>query len=451
MASEARALGKPVVAVKSGVTELSQAATRSHTASLAGSDAGATALFQRLGVVRVPDLETLVETLKLLHIVGPLGGPRIVSLSSSGGEAGLIADRGAAHGLVFPPLSEAQTAALRSALGPRVALSNPLDYHTYIWGDAPALTAAFGAMMLGDPDLGTVVLDFPRGDRCDAASWAPTERAVATVRAATGKPMAILSSLSETMPEEAAERIAAQGVVPLCGIEAGLGAIAAAARAGLTAEPARLLIPGPVTGGRPLSEPAAKAMLAAYGVAVPRGVETDAPASADLAYPVVLKGLGVAHKTEAGLVALGLDTADAVSEAAARFGSARYLVEEMVLGAVAELLVGVVRDPAHGFVLTLGAGGVQAEVFADTVSLLVPATAAEIEDALSRLRLAPVLTGWRGRPGVDRASVVAAVLGVQRLAAAEADRLIEVEINPLICTETQAVAADALITLGESA
>jgi len=104
-------------------------------------------------------------------------------------------------------------------------------------------------------------------------------------------------------------------------------------------------------------------------------------------------------------VALSLASAEAVREAAARMPAQSLLVEEMIVGAVAELLVGVVRDPAHGFVLTLGAGGVLAELLADTVSLLLPVTETDIRAALSRLRITPLLSGYRGRPGADMAAV----------------------------------------------
>jgi len=115
----------------------------------------------------------------------------------------------------------------------------------------------------------------------------------------------------------------------------------------------------------------------------------------------------------------------------------------------AEIIVGILRDPAHGFVLTLGAGGVLAEMLDDTVSLLLPATGAEIDAALDRLRLAPLLGGYRGRPAADRAALVAAVLAVQDCATAHADTLTELEVNPLIATPDRAVAVDALIRLGE--
>lgn len=125
----------------------------------------------------------------------------------------------------------------------------------------------------------------------------------------------------------------------------------------------------------------------------------------------------------------------------------QFLVEEMIEGAVAELIVGVVREPAHGFVLTLGAGGVLTELLQDARALLVPARAVEIAAALEHLRIARILDGYRGAPPADRGAVVHAVAAIQRIVAAHADRLVELEINPLICTQTRAVAADALITL----
>ena len=117
----------------------------------------------------------------------------------------------------------------------------------------------------------------------------------------------------------------------------------------------------------------------------------------------------------------------------------------MIAGSVAELLVGVVRDPAHGFVLTLAAGGTLTELLADATSLLVPATGAEIDAALSRLRIARLIDGWRGAPAASRPAIIAAVLAVQSYVVDNAARLDEVEINPLLCLPTRAVAADALI------
>ncbi|MEO1468026.1 MAG: acetate--CoA ligase family protein [Pseudomonadota bacterium] len=454
MAAEARARGKPVVALKVGRSAQAQAAAISHTASLAGSDAGARALMARLGVGQASSLPVLLETLKLLHVAGPLASNRVASLSSSGGEASLTADT--AHGtpIAFPPLDARQVEGLRAALGPRVALANPLDYHTYVWGDEDATAAAYSAMMQGDLAIGCVILDFPRADRCDPAAWEYVIPAVARTMAATGKPMAILASLPETMPEAMAGRLIAMGIVPLVGISEAVEAMAIAAGIGAAEAPGAplLLPPADAGGGVMLSEAAAKAALAAHGLRVPRAERADSAASAAgaaarIGFPVVLKGEGIAHKTEAGAVALGLGDAGAVAAAAEAMPVKTFLVEEMVAGAVAELLVGVVADPAHGYVLTLAAGGTLTELIEDSASLLVPATRDAVAGALSTLRVARLLAGHRGRPAADIDAILDSVMAVQAYCAAALPG--EIEINPLICGPGGAVAADALIRTGD--
>ncbi|WP_425100408.1 acetate--CoA ligase family protein [Tropicibacter sp. S64] len=449
-AAEARALGKPVVVLKVGRSEQARVAAVSHTASLAGGAAGSDALFTRLGIGQVSGLAEMLEALKLLHVAGPLRSGRIASMSCSGGEAGLMADLAVGRGVAFPDMDAGQRDGLRAALGPKVALANPLDYHTYIWGDEAALTAAFGAMMAGDLAMGCVVLDFPRGDRCSAADWEPVIAAVAAVREQTGKPMALVGSIPEAISEEMAMRLVGMELVPFLGMAEAIAAMEVAAFIGGiagAAEPVCLPVPG--ASGWPLSEALAKGILAGFGVDVPlservSGSEAASAASARLGFPVVLKGEGVAHKTEAGAVVLGLMSEEAVSAAAETMGSESFLVEEMITGAVAELLVGVVADP-HGYVLTLGAGGTLAELLGDTVSLLVPASREAVSAALDGLRIGPVLRGYRGKPGVDRDRLLDAIMAVQ--AFVEAERPLEVEINPLICTQTRAIAADALIRM----
>ena len=334
-----------------------------------------------------------------------------------------------------------------------MALANPLDYHTYIWGDEDAVTATFTAMM--DPDLaiGCVVLDFPRSDRCDAGAWEHVIRAVVRTKAETGRPMAILGSLGENMPEPVARRILDLGIVPFSGMAEAIEAMEIAAGMGQTGPaPEPLLQPAPAGEGRTLTEAEAKAALAAHGLRVPaaaraKSVEEAVDAAARIGFPVVLKGEGIAHKTEAGAVALNLRNADAVRQAAGAMPTASFLVEEMVDGSVAELLVGVVSDPAHGYVLTLAAGGTLTELMDDSASLLLPATREELRAALGQLRYAPLLTGYRGAPAADIGAVIDAVMAVQACVAAM--RPLEIEINPLLCGPDGAVAADALIRIGD--
>ncbi|MDW4498208.1 acetate--CoA ligase family protein [Sulfitobacter sp. D35] len=437
----------PLVALKVGASEQARRATVSHTASLAGDDAGAAALLRRLGIARVHDLPTFLETLKLLHCTGDLESGRLSAISCSGGEASLVADAAYGRALEFPHLTGAQTRHLRQALGPMVALSNPLDYNTYIWGDAARMTDAWSAMAAETIGLTLSVVDYPH---TDAGDWACATQAAIGARAQTGRPFAVVSTLPELMPQEVASELLAGGVTPLCGLDEAIMAIEIAANP-LTPAATPALPPGPERSGVVLGEDAAKALLKQHGVEIPKGIVIDHAALTKegigaLEGPLVLKGLGFAHKSEAGAVCLNLD-AGALCEAAREMAAAQYLVEEMVEGGVAELLVGVTRDPAHGFLLTLGAGGVLTELWQDTVALLLPVTAEDVDAALRRLRIWPLLAGYRGKPAAKLDAVIVAVLGVQDFVLAHVDRVGEVEINPLICTPDRAVAADALISI----
>ncbi len=452
LAAKARALGKPIVALKVGQSDHAQAAAISHTASLAGSDAGARALLARLGIGQLSTLPAFLEALKLLHVVGPLTSDRIASMSCSGGEASLVAD--AAHGrdMCFPTLNPTQSNALRAALGPMVALANPLDYHTYIWGNLQAMTDTFTAMMCADLGFGMVVLDFPRPDRCTAPAWELVIEAVERAGDASGVPMGIVSSLPETMSEGVATRLLSKGIVPLCGLDHAIDAIEVAATLGQPYDSPAPIFLGTPQGHGVLSERDAKQALSAQGVRVPQSRHAQSPEDAvdmarEIGFPVVLKGEGHAHKSEAGAVRLNLTSGTEVLDAARGMGCDTFLVEEMITGGIAELLVGVTRDPGHGYVLTLAAGGVLTEILQDSQSLLVPSTRAQVRAALMRLKIAPVLRGYRGAPAGDIEALLDNVMAVQaHVMAAPAD---EVEINPLIVTPHGAVAADALIRTGD--
>ncbi|WP_333713023.1 acetate--CoA ligase family protein [Yoonia sp.] len=452
LAHYAGRIGKPIVALKIGRSEQAQRAAVSHTASLAGSDAGADALLARLGVGRVRSLSTLLETLKLLHVIGPLPSTAIASMSCSGGEASLMADTAHGTAITFPPLSDQQRQDLRATLGPLVALSNPLDYHTFIWGKEDALAATFNAMMTPAVALGLVVLDFPRPDRCTHPDWDLVCNAVARAQADSGQPVAILGSLVENIPEPVAERLIAQGILPLCGLDEALQAIQIAASLG-PADPDWSPAPPPaIRAGHTLTEAAAKAALAPHGIRTPAAIRASrsdlAKATGQIKYPVVLKGEGIAHKTEAGAVAVNLMTSEAVMQAAAAMPTDSFLIEEMITGTVADLLVGVVLDPAHGYVLTLAAGGTSTEIMADRVNLILPVGGDDIRQALGQLRIAPLLRGYRGARPANLHAIIDTVLGLQDYVLTHCP--FEVEINPLMCGPDHATAADALITTGET-
>ncbi|MFF4253739.1 acetate--CoA ligase family protein [Streptomyces sp. NPDC001663] len=458
----------PLVALKAGSSPLGARAALSHTSSLTGSDALYDALFRRLGVARVRDLPGLLETLKFLTVHGTLRGSRIASMSCSGGEASLVADLAQPRGVTLPEFPQLTGERLRSVLGERVSVANPLDYHTYIWDDRAALTECYGAVLGADLDAQLLILDMPKPGTGDASSWdTAVDALIAAHREAAPTPVTCLvSSLPEGLPEEAGTRLLGEGIAPMQGLTECLDAIAAAAAIGAAqagADRIRPLTAHPSAhSGTPhtLDEWQGKRALAARGLRVPEAALATGPDEAalrarELGFPIVLKAVSASltHKTEAGAVRLHLTDTGQVREAAEemlrRGLPDRFLVERMVQEPVAELIVGVHRDPCFGPALTVGAGGILVELIRDTATLLLPASPAEIRTALTSLRTWPLLDGHRGRPKADVEAAVAAVAAVAAYAHDHAADLVELDVNPLLVLPEGrgAYAADALIRL----
>jgi acyl-CoA synthetase (NDP forming) len=461
-AASARRRGVPIVALRTGRTVAGADLALSHTASLAGADAATDAFLRKAGIVPVASIPVLLESLKLLHRHGPLPGRDIASLSCSGGEAALIADAVAGRRLAFRALTAPQAANVAATLPKLVTVSNPLDYHTFTWGNEAGLTETFAAMMDADYALTMLILDYPRLDRCDDADWRASERALIAAAQRTGARAAIVATLPEDLPEERAEALLAAGVVPLLGIDDALAAIEASADAGATlARPHTAstgIAPRAAGAARTLSEWDSKQLLASYGLDVPEGhlirnAEEAATAAVALGFPVALKavGTGITHKTEINGLRLGLRDAASVARAADELHGLgdTLLVERMITDAVAELIIGVNRDPVVGLFLMVGSGGVTAELLGDTRILVMPASREEVAEAIRSLTLAALLTGYRGRPKGDVAAVVDAVLTVQSFAIKHAHRLLELDVNPLMVRPEGrgAVAVDALIRI----
>jgi acyl-CoA synthetase (NDP forming) len=458
LATRARELKKPVVTLKVGKSEQARQATVSHTASLAGNDAVSGAVLERLGIGRVDTLPELLETLKLLHLHPPLQSLDISSMSCSGGEASLMADAGVRRKTIFRPLKDEQRQPLRESLGEMVTIANPLDYHTFVWGSLERQTTAFTAMMKGDYALNLIVLDFPRQDRCDAADWDTTCQAVIASAQTTGAVAGIVASLGENMPEETALSLMAAGVVAFSGIDEALAAAEISAGIGAAwARPAPApLLPVTLTDGDivTISESEAKAELARFGLVVPTGrsvqtAEEAANAAEALGFPVVLKGLGVAHKTEAGAVRLDLADRQAVLDAALamKHVASGYLVERMIGKPVVEIIVGALRDPVAGLVLTVGAGGILVELLEDSAILTLPTTPEAIMQALSGLKIKKLLDGYRGGPKGDLEALTTAISAIAAYVTENAANLEELDINPIMVLPQGlgTVAVDALI------
>jgi succinyl-CoA synthetase beta subunit len=268
----------------------------------------------------------------------------------------------------------------------------------------------------------------------------------------------MLGTLAEGISDDWAGQLMDQGIVPLCGFEHGLRAISLAARpvpnAGWSPWPAH---PAPLH-RQLVDEADAKSMLSAAGIAVPTGRKAAgigdlAHAAAELQAPLVLKGLGHAHKSEAGLVRLSLMPDELADAAASMTGANGFLVEEMARPPVAELLLGVQRDPVYGATLTIGAGGTAAELLRDVVTLVLPVDAGQIRAAIDRLTLAPLLHGYRGRPAGDIDAAVDVAVRLTGMLDHFQDShpaIDEIEINPLMLGQTGAIAVDAVIWMGDT-
>ncbi|OUM36071.1 acyl-CoA synthetase [Pseudomonas putida] len=468
--------GTPIIALKTGVSQIGAELALSHTSSLSGSDALYDSLFQRLGVIRVSGPVSFVETLKAAACGRLPADGELIALACSGGDAGLIADYAERNQLHLPKLELGQVTALADVLPAYANLVNPLDFTTAIWGDEEALQRMLDSTLSGAADAAMLVLDYPAaftGERkeCDlllALYCDALER--------HGKIGFVTSAFPELLPASARERLHARGIAALQGVEDGLaawGRIVAYQR-----NRQRLLEQGEaarvplclqsLTGeSRLLDEWQSKQALRAFGLPVPAGVlSTPERALADAArvgYPLVLKAVSaqLPHKTEAGAVALNLRDAAALEAAlvqmrqriaayAPHVAFDQVLIEPMAEPPLAELIVGIKREHDFALALVIGAGGVLVELLKDSVSLLLPTTDSAIRVALLNLRSASLLQGFRGRPAADLDALVAAIRAVADYACENAGQLLELDVNPLMVGAHGTTAVDALIRLGQA-
>ena len=441
--------GKRIVALQTGKSEAGALIAASHTASLAGNRQAYAALFERCAVATVETPTELIETLKMLDNGGVLSGYRLASLSCSGGEASLIADMSEFTNLKFEPFPAEQTARIEATLTELVHVANPFDYHTFMWGDKPAMTATFSETMRGEHDATLLLLDAPPREDQDSSSWLVAAEAFAAAAQATGRRAVCVATMSENFSESMRKSIMSLGLNAAQGLRETLVALDRAAWLG-THSPMALPSPVVAPGETALVDEAnSKTMLASWGVPVPQGArctrESVVTESQRIGFPITLKGLGLAHKSEAGAVAVGLRDAEQLTAALNAMPTeiAEFLVEQTVTGIVAEVLVSIRRSAPLGWLITVGAGGVLTELWKDTQCILAPATAQDLHDALQKLRIAPILNGYRGKPAANIDSLVSAILTLQHNVVGS--NLAEVELNPVLVTTTSSVAVDALI------
>ena len=488
LADRALELGKAVMAVKVGRSSQAQAAAVAHSGSLAGEARATEAALRAAGVILCDDLDALLETAELVagcrRLGRGVGRGRSGVVTVSTGEASLIADLAPRTGIDLPDVPAATRDRLLEALPTLGYIGNPLDP----WGatdTATAYEAAFTAFAeSGAYDVLAAVYDFPYRSLPSEVETA-LEIIAPLVRATADRPdlMPVFVSLTSGEPTpEIADVLRGAGGIPLLrGTVEAFTAIAAVARWEAARDRRRagrarraewpsiaaertfvghdiVIDPASPIASRVSPERESLERVARMGIPTVRAelvatADDAAAAASRIGFPAIVKvdAAGLAHKSDVGAVRLGLPDPDAVRAAARDLlaltlpagARRRGLVVAAEMAGI-ELIVGARRDPSFGPVVLVGLGGVLAEAIDDVAVRLAPLDAEEASSMLDELRGRAVLAGVRGRPGIDRAAIVAAIVALGAAMVTE-PTLLEVDLNPVISGPSGTAAVDALV------
>jgi len=469
--SAASAADIPVVLLTAGSSAAGRAMVAAHSGALAGQDAGWEALANAYGVHRVGDFAEMADTLELFatgrRVARPATPgtatpgyvtPGIATVHDSGLERAHTADLADELAVPFAAISDATRERLAGVLDPGLEADNPLDMWNGSRDAEQQLTESLTALA-DDPAVAAVALAVDLAPEFDGDRSYPL--AVSAAAARTAKPLVVLANIAASVDPEAAAWLRGEGIPVLEGARSGLLALRHLLEH--AARPARADPPrlderrrdywAQVLERREPDGAALFGLLQAYGIGVPKVGPADTAgdalaAAARIGYPVVLKTgePGIAHKSDAGGVVLGIgDPAGltaAYADMAARLGP-RVLVCETA-GPGTELALGITRDPDLGPLVVIGAGGLLVEFLADRAVALPPVDPARALGMLGRLRVARLLAGVRGQPSADTRAVADAIVAVSTIACELGGHLEALDINPLICGPAGAVAVDAL-------
>ena len=461
-AAKFRAAGKLLAVFKVGASEKGAEATRSHTAALAGDSAAYDAAFARAGIARAGSLSELAD-LAYLHTLGEkIGGSNCAIMGISGAAGAILADALTLGGAEVPTLPAEVQAGLNAQIPGHSMVSNPIDLTGNMVNSNDFLSECIRLAL--SPDDIDVLLLYTPGYFLRSAIAQVTNAADAT-------PKAIV--VIDTFAEADRALLAEHGIGLFEDFDRAARAVASygkwrrSGRSASAAAPASEATWPPFPAGQSaLSETEGKEALARFGVpvvhdAVVNSEEEARSEAARIGFPLVAKLVSpdVAHKTEHGLIRLGLSSADAVAEAysqmMAKAGSMNVRIEgvtlEPMLAGGVEILAGVTRDPVFGWMLTVGLGGVWTELMKDAVHALLPVGADEAETMLRSLKGFKLLDGYRGAPKADVSAAARAIAALGEAVLAAGDNIREVEVNPLLVMPEGkgAVAVDALVLLKE--
>ena len=459
-----RALKKkiPIVAIKSGRTDASAKIALSHTSSMTGSDQLFSAFFEQLGIARVNTVPEFLETLKLLSVLGVIDHNGVASMSCSGGEAGMMADLIDGLDITFPSLDNPHKNRVKQTLNDYVEVDNPLDYHTFIWGDRKRTSECFKQMISGNFAATMLLLDWPSNQKSEQKDWDLTLLALSDAISGTSEKTIVLASIADCMPKRIIKECKKYGIAPMIGLDICLKALNHSYRIGLAFQKSEmqsidiLRSPSDPTKSSTLTEFEGKKLLKKYGVPVPDGEiissSSEALIVADkIHYPVTLKASNaeLVHKTDLGAVLLNINDSIELEKACQdlfKIGPS-LLIEKMVHDPVAELIIGMDHDPIFGKYIVIGSGGILVELFKDSCPLLLPVSREDASMALLKLKIYPVINGYRNSPLGDLEAIIDAVMSVIKLIS-END-IAELDINPLLVLKggSGVIAVDALIKL----
>jgi acyl-CoA synthetase (NDP forming) len=467
-------LGKPILVWKVGNTDIGRRAATSHTARLTAGYELFRAAFRRGGYIEIRDVDDLIDISKILLGRKLPAGNRVAVLTLSGGAGVLLADRCIEQGLTLPRLSEATTEKLREIMVSFASADNPIDATAHGYNDNFASYSKAIREVLGDPNIDQAIARPPRGK--SARPWA---EGLLEVLRETRKPLVLNWPTSPDDNGDVMRYLEENGVPCIMAPGRAITAMAAVtefARKCRTYESAPKRSPGRVAtrvdlelpaGAATLGEHRSKELLAHYGVPIVREkllseAEVDGLQSPPVPFPVAVKieSPDVPHKTEAGAVRLNvMDLAalkqaarDVVAAARSYRSDARIdgvLVQEMASGL--EVIVGAVNDPYFGPTVAFGLGGVYTELMKDVTHQFAPFDVATAHEMIAGIKGAPLLRGYRGQPALDVEALAETLARVSNLIADHADRLAEIDVNPLFVRPAGhgVVAADALIVLKE--
>ncbi|WP_306334357.1 acetate--CoA ligase family protein [Streptomyces sp. KL118A] len=456
-ADRAARRGVPVVAVKVGRTETGARMAASHTGKLTGADTVVDAAMRQFGVIRVDGLDELQDTSALLARARPPRADGVAVYSISGGTGAHFSDLATEAGLRLPTLSDAKQTELHQWIPEYLNVANPVDNGGHPVGDWRGRKIIDA--ILDDPEVGVLICPItgpfpPMSDKLAQDLVDAAEQTDKLVCVVWGSPVGTEDAYRETLL--GSSRVATFRTFANCitAVRAYLdhhrfttGYRSPFDEAPRSPSPSFRKAQALMRPGQQLSEHAAKQLLRAYGIRVPREqLVTSAAAAVRAAglvgYPVVMKASGaqLAHKTELGLVKIGLTSASQVRDAYRELTDiARYegvtldgiLVCQMVERGV-EMVVGVTHDPLFGPTVTVGLGGVLVEVLRDAAVRVPPFGEDQAKAMLSELRGRALLDGVRGAAPADIDALVEVVLRVQRMALELGDDLAELDINPLM-------------------